>query len=190
MGDGTSEMKAGSSFDDVITFWFEETTSKRRFAADPSFDAEVAGRFNAVLEAAERCELYPWRSEPEGRLAEIIVLDQFSRNIRRGGAGAFANDALALALAQEAIAGGADAALPAARAAFVYMPFMHSESAVIQALSVALFTARGLEDNISFAHRHKDIIDRFGRFPHRNAALGRASTEDEVTFLQTAGSRF
>ena len=118
------------------------------------------------------------------------MLDQFSRNINRGEAQAFANDALALGLAQEAVAAGADRLLAPAERAFLYMPYMHSESAAIHALAVALFSQPGLEHNLDFELRHKAIIDRFGRYPHRNAVLGRASTAEEAAFLQTPGSSF
>jgi uncharacterized protein (DUF924 family) len=176
--------------EDVLRFWFEETAPKKRFNGGAAFDEEVRRRFGDALGAAERCELYAWRATPEGRLAEVIVLDQFSRNLRRETAGAFANDPLALALAQEAVQAGFDRLFPPERRAFLLMPYMHSESRLIQTLSVVVFAAPGLEDNLAFAQRHKAAIDRFGRFPHRNAALGRISTPEEEAFLQTPGARF
>jgi uncharacterized protein (DUF924 family) len=175
---------------DILEFWFVATTPEQWYRVSDSFDAEIRHRFQGVHAAAAQCELFEWRASPEGRLAEIIILDQFSRNILRGHAGAFAHDALALALAQEAIAAGADAHLPPLRRAFVYLPFMHSESARIHDVAMTLFSAPGLETNLDFERQHKAIIDRFGRYPHRNAVLGRESTPDELAFLATPGSSF
>lgn len=175
---------------DILDFWFSEIQPAQWWSKSDDFDRLIAARFGAVLQAAARCELYAWRATPAGRLAEVIVLDQFSRNIHRGDALAFANDALALGLAQEAVAAGADKGLLLAQRAFLYMPYMHSESAAIHALAVALFSQPGLEHNLDFELRHKAIIDRFGRYPHRNAVLGRASTAEEAAFLQTPGSSF
>ncbi|RMH18945.1 MAG: DUF924 domain-containing protein, partial [Gammaproteobacteria bacterium] len=127
---------------------------------------------------------------PTGRLAEIIVLDQFSRNLYREDPRAFAQDALALALSQEAIAQEADQALSASQKAFLYMPFMHSESAIIHEMALKLFDQPGLEGNLDFEIQHKTIIDQFGRYPHRNAILGRSSTEAEQKFLQNPGAGF
>ena len=175
---------------DILDFWFAEIQPAQWWNKSDDFDRLIATRFGAALQAAARCELYAWRVTPAGRLAEVIVLDQFSRNINRGEAQAFANDALALGLAQEAVAAGADRLLAPAERAFLYMPYMHSESAAIHALAVALFSQPGLEHNLDFELRHTAIIDRFGRYPHRNAALGRASTAEEAAFLQTPGSSF
>ena len=174
----------------VNAFWFEELAPKQWFAKDPGLDAEISIRFKAILERAQQSELWRWRITPEGRLAEVIVLDQFSRNIYRNDPRAFASDPLALALAQEAIAVGDDRQLPTERRRFLYMPFMHSESAAIHEAAVSLFDQPGLEDNLRFELAHKDIIDRFGRYPHRNAVLGRESTPEELAFLQEPGSSF
>ena len=174
----------------VLRFWFEETTPKQWFAVDAAFDALIAERFGALLQAASHGELAHWRDSIRGRLAEIIVLDQFSRNVYRGTAQAFAQDAQALVLAQEAVAATLDRALPPPQRAFLYLPYMHSESAVIQQQSVQLFDQPGLEDNYRFALHHRDIIERFGRYPHRNAMLGRMSTADEIDFLRQPGSSF
>ncbi len=174
----------------ILAFWFDEISPQQWWVAADDFDRQIAARFGAVHAAAERCELYAWRASANGRLAEIIVLDQFSRNIHRGRPQAFANDALALALAQTAIAAEADQALVAARRAFLYLPYMHSESPAIHAVAVSLFGAPGLEGNLDFELRHKAIIDRFGRYPHRNAILGRSSTPEEIEFLKTPGSSF
>ena len=136
------------------------------------------------------CELYEWRKSAKGRLAEIIVLDQFSRNMFRGTAQAFAYDSLALALSQEAVAIEADKLLNPTERSFLYMPFMHSESLAIHERAIELYRAEGLEFNLEFEIKHKVIIDRFGRYPHRNKILGRASTKEEIRFLQQPNSSF
>ena len=174
----------------ILNFWFTELTPKHHFAKDAVLDETIRTRFGATLEAAARCELFAWRATPEGRLAEVLVLDQFSRNVYRDTPRAFAQDALALALAQELVASGQDRSLPAAQRVFAYMPYMHSESALIHAQAVALFGQPGMENNLNFELRHKAIIDRFGRYPHRNALLGRESTPEELVFLSGPGSAF
>jgi uncharacterized protein (DUF924 family) len=174
----------------VLHFWFEELTPKQHFMKDAALDATIGKRFGETLEAAARCELFAWRTTAEGRLAEIIVLDQFSRNVYRDTPRAFAQDALALVLAQELVASGDNRNLPSAQRAFAYMPYMHSESALVHAQAVALFSQPGMEGNLSFELRHKEIIDRFGRFPHRNAILGRTSSAQELAFLSEPGSSF
>lgn len=174
----------------VLDFWFQEATPRQWWAKSEEFDRLIERRFAALLAAATHCELYAWRTTAGGRLAEIIVLDQFSRNIHRDHPAAFACDGLALALAQEAIAAGVDQELPETQRAFLYMPYMHSESAAIHALAVTLFSQPGMADNLAFELRHKAIIDRFGRYPHRNGLLGRLSTPEEIAFLQTPGSSF
>ncbi|MCW5604156.1 MAG: DUF924 domain-containing protein [Burkholderiales bacterium] len=178
------------NYTDIIVFWFEETDSKRWFTRDEAFDRVIRERFASVHEAAVRCECEAWRSETEGRLAEIIVLDQFSRNLFRDSARAFAYDGMALALAQEAVRVGADWALPPARKAFFYMPYMHSESRLIHVQAEKLFSQPGLEHNYDYELKHKAIIDRFGRYPHRNRVLGRESTPEELAFLAQPGSSF
>ena len=175
---------------DIQHFWFEELSEKQHFVKDPALDAAIRQRFGATLEAAARCELFRWRSTTQGRLAEIVVLDQFSRNIFRDTPRAFAQDPLALVLAQELVASGQDRALPSEQRAFAYMPYMHCESAVVQAESVRLFAQPGLEDNLNFALRHQEIVVRFGRFPHRNSQLGRTSSAEELAFLGQPGSSF
>jgi len=175
---------------DVLHFWFEEAEPEQLFEKDVAFDAEIRARFAGTHEAAARGELASWRDTPEGRLAEIIVLDQFSRNLFRDDPRAFACDGMALVLAQEAIRAGADRDMPPARRVFLYMPFMHSESRVIHVEAERLFRQPGLENNHAFELKHKAIIDRFGRFPHRNRVLGRASTPEELAFLEQPGSSF
>ena len=177
-------------YNQVLTFWFVETPPRLWWAAEPAFDAAIAARFADIHGAASRGELYEWRHEPKGRLAEIIVLDQFSRNLFRGTAKALANDTIALVLAQEAVAGSHDQRLQTQERAFLYMPFMHSESRVIHTQAERLFASLGLEDSYESERRHRAVIDRFGRYPHRNAVLGRESTQEELAFLEQPGSRF
>lgn len=173
---------------DVLVFWFEELESTQWFARDDSLDSLIRSRFSAVHEAACRCELWPWRATHCGRLAEIIVLDQFSRNIHRDSAAAFVNDSLALALAQEAISVEADKPLTPEQKAFLYMPFMHSESLQIHEVAMQLFAAPGLDQQFKFEKDHHDVLLRFGRYPHRNEVLGRPSTPEEQEFLQNVGA--
>ena len=174
----------------ILHFWFTELTPKQHFAKDAALDEAIRTRFGATLEAAARCELFAWRATPEGRLAEVLVLDQFSRNVYRDTPRAFAQDALALVLAQELVASGQDRSLPLAQRSFAYMPYMHSESALIHEQAVVLFSQPGMEDTLRFELQHKAIIDRFGRYPHRNTILGRSSTAEELAFLNEPGSSF
>ena len=171
----------------ILDFWFEEIEPALHWKKDSEFDQLIRERFGEVHAAANRCELFGWREQPEGRLAEIIVLDQFSRNIYRDRPEAFASDAIALALAQEGIAVAADRHLAKNQVSFLYMPFMHSESAAIHQVALRLFADLG---NLDFEIRHKEIIDRFGRYPHRNEILGRESTPEEIAFLNEPGSSF
>lgn len=175
---------------DVLNFWFRETEPKRWWVADADFDQLVSRRFGTLLEQAQQAELHHWRAEPEGRLAEIIVLDQFSRTIYRGTARAFAQDAMALALAQEAVSRDAHRALPKTECSFLLMPYMHSESRRIHAQAETLFQQFAPADSHDFELRHKRIIDKFGRYPHRNQTLGRTSTAQEIAFLKQPGSGF
>lgn len=174
----------------ILEFWFDEIPPAQWWKKDAAFDRMVAERFGDVHAQAARCELFEWRAGAAGRLAEVIVLDQFSRNMFRDTPGAFACDGTALALAQEAIAAGAEQALRPVERSFLYMPFMHSESLRIHEMAVRLFERNGIADNLEFELRHKAIIERFGRYPHRNAVLGRESTPDEIEFLKQPGSRF
>ena len=178
------------NYQQVTSFWFEEIDRRKWWKKDPVFDQLIKERFEDFHRAAANCELYDWRKEPLGRLAEIIVLDQFSRNIFRGLPQAFAQDILALALAQEALANKADKAVEADQRFFFYMPFMHSESAKIHDRAVELFSEKGMESNLDYELRHKAIIDKFGRYPHRNNILVRESTAEELEFLKQPGSSF
>jgi uncharacterized protein (DUF924 family) len=177
-------------FDQVLDFWFEEISAEQWFKKDDAFDRMIAERFEDIHTAAAQCELFEWREGPLGRLAEVIVLDQFSRNIFRDQPAAFAFDPLALALAQEAIGAGADQSFSNSQKLFLYLPYMHSESAAMHEIAVALFTNPGMEQNLEYEHKHKVIIDRFGRYPHRNEVLGRESTPEELEFLSGPGSSF
>lgn len=176
--------------DEVIRFWFEELEPKDHWAKNPELDADIRNRFGVLLAAAARAELFTWRDTPAGRLAEILVLDQFSRNIWRDHPGAFANDPLAAALSQELVRLGWDGRLPPEQRAFAYMPLMHSESPLLHREALRLFSQPELASNLSYEEQHKKIIDRFGRYPHRNKILGRTSTAEELEFLQEPGSSF
>jgi uncharacterized protein (DUF924 family) len=178
-------------YPEIIDFWFSEAVRRKWWAKDEAFDEEVRHRFAAVHALAKAGQLSGWRASAEGRLAEIIVLDQFSRNLFRTSREAFAQDELARRLTREAVACGADLALTPTQRSFLYMPMMHSEAAADHEESMRLYgTHPDLSFNLDFAGKHKAIIDRFGRYPHRNALLGRESTAEELHFLQQPGSSF
>jgi uncharacterized protein (DUF924 family) len=177
-------------YEEILRFWFEEIEPSQWWKKDEDFDRSLIQRFSDIHAQAARCELFDWRISPRGRLAEIIVLDQFSRNMFRDSPLAFAHDPLSLALAQEAVAAGADEAFTPAQRSFFYMPYMHSESPKIHEVAVELFRRNGIQGNLDFELKHKAIIERFGRYPHRNGMLGRASTEEEIEFLKQPGSGF
>ena len=176
--------------DSVISFWFEEIAPKQWWEKSADFDQLIFRRFGALHKAAAACELFAWRETALGRLAEVLVLDQFSRNIYRDQASALACDPLALALAQTAVAVQADSELEVKERSFLYLPYMHSESSMMHLVAMALFDAPGMESSLEFERKHKDIIERFGRFPHRNALLGRVSTPNEIEFLAMPDSSF
>lgn len=175
---------------DVLSFWFEEAGRKSWWSAQPTFDALIRSRFGHTLRRAARGELRDWRNEPDGCLAEIIVLDQFSRNIHRGSPMAFAQDSMALELAQGALAELVHLELAVTRRNFLLMPWMHSESRMVHAQAETLFRAHASKRTFDIELRHKAIIDRFGRYPHRNAILGRESTTEEIEFLKRPRSNF
>ncbi len=175
---------------DVLSFWFTEISSKSWWTADPDFDVLVRNRFGLLLRAASVGECFTWRQTPHGRLAEIIVLDQFSRNIHRGTSQAFSQDPVALVLAQEAVTRDALAVLSPIECGAMLMPYMHSESKVIHQLAETLYRDHAPENSYAFELQHKAIIDRFGRYPHRNELLGRESTPEEIEFLKQPGSKF
>ncbi|MAN76595.1 DUF924 domain-containing protein [Pelagibacterium flavum] len=170
--------------DDVLEFWFVEHGPQDWYSGDPEFDARCAARLSDIHAKAIRSELWTWRETPQGRLAEIILLDQLSRQFNRGSAAAFASDTMALALAQEIVSRGLDAELSVHERLFAYMPYQHSESLLIQEESVRLFRSLGDDEYLPYAIEHHDIIARFGRFPLRNTALGRTSTPEEVAYMK------
>jgi uncharacterized protein (DUF924 family) len=174
----------------VINFWFEETDPEFWWKKDAGFDQLIDERFEIAHHMATQGALASWRETPLGRLAEIIVLDQFSRNLYRDSPLAFAYDEQALALAEEAIQAHADEELETKQKIFLYLPFMHSESRKSHETALTLFKTPGLEPNYDFEVKHKEIIDRFGRYPHRNEILGRESTQEEIEFLKQPGSSF
>lgn len=165
---------------DVLDFWFTELTPREWFKKSAELDARIKQKFALTHRQVTAGETWEWRATATGRLAEILVLDQFSRNMFRGTAAAFASDSLALALAQEAVRCEADKALDDQQRVFLYMPYMHSESVTIHKEAVKLF---GETANLDYELRHKAIVDRFGRYPHRNEALGRTSTPEELAWM-------
>lgn len=177
-------------YNTVLRFWFEEIKPAQWWKVDAQFDALIRERFLPLLNSVKQGELFAWRSEPRGRLAEIIVLDQFSRNIHRGTPDAFAQDGMALVLAQEGVAVGAHLSLTPAERAFFLLPYMHSESQLIHVVAEQLYREHAPSGNYDFELKHKVIIDRFGRYPHRNRILGRTSTAEEEEFLLQPGSGF
>jgi len=175
------------AIDDILRFWFAELSPQQWFGDGKKLDGMVKARFGALVDSAKHGELDGWADTPRSRLALIILLDQFSRHVFRGTPEAFAADAKAAALTLDGIARGMDQKLetPAQRQ-FFYMPLMHAEDRNLQALSLAKVTANDFgEGALKAAQQHADIIARFGRFPHRNRILGRASTPEEETFLKT-----
>lgn len=175
----------------VLDFWFKEAEPAQWWQTDAEFDALIARKFTRLLIQAAAGELYAWRDTAQGRLAEIIVLDQFSRNVYRNSPKAFAQDSMALALSQEAVRAGVLAELGSeAERGFLLMPYMHSESKLIHELAVPLFKEHASANNYEFELKHKMIVDRFGRYPHRNETLGRESSVEEIEFLKQPGSSF
>jgi uncharacterized protein (DUF924 family) len=172
----------------VLKFWWEAGPAAW-FTADPAFDARVREALGALHEQAAAGALDGWAETPHGALALLILLDQVPRNIHRGTAGAFATDAKARAVAHAALAAGHPDAFPPLARTFFYLPFEHSEDMADQSLSVDLFRALGDRETYFYALLHMDAIRRFGRFPHRNAILGRQSTPEEEVYLATGGFR-
>lgn len=192
--------------EDVLHFWLGSPGdpplrhAQRWFTKDPAFDAECSSRFAPMIEAAKRGELADWRKTTRGRLALVILLDQLSRNVFRDTPRAFAQDALARDVALEAMSAGDERVLSPIERAFLYMPLMHAEDVGLQHRCVAAFgrlaaeappeLKKHIEGQLDYAKRHEEIVERFGRFPHRNRILGRASTREEETFLKQPGSSF
>jgi uncharacterized protein (DUF924 family) len=175
---------------DVLRFWFEETKSQQWFEKSEAFDAEVRRRFLTLHEAVAARPAQALLADARMALAAIVVLDQMSRNMFRGSPRAFAADAKALELAVAAIAQGFDRGMTKDERLFLYLPFEHAESREMQARSVVLMAGLGDPELTRYAEAHRVIIDRFGRFPHRNAMLGRPSTPEEIEFLTQPGSSF
>ena len=187
---------------DVLDFWFLPPDNRdygqargEWFRKDDAFDAHIRARFGALIDAAIEGGLRAWDATPHGALARLIVLDQFTRNVYRGTPRAFAGDAQALALAVALTQAGQDQQLPPMLRAFAYLPFEHAEDLAMQARAVELFqllsqAQPGFDGMLDYAQRHQEVIARFGRFPHRNAMLGRSSTPEEVEFLRQPGSSF
>lgn len=174
----------------VLDFWFVDNGPKQWFTHDPAFDAAIQRRFAGIADQASKGDLSHWRATAPGALAEIISLDQFPRNLYRGDARAFASDPLALEAAGEALKKKVDQAVNESERVFLYLPFEHSEAARDQETSVRLFASLSDGSYLEWAEKHRKIIDRFGRYPHRNAALGRPSTAEELAFLEEDGSSF
>lgn len=174
----------------ILDFWFVECEPNQWFQKNLEFDKEIESRFSVIHTKATKCETVGWRETINGRLAEIIVLDQFSRNIYRNDPRSFAYDGMALILTQEAIATKQIHELTVDQRAFLYMPLMHSESLVIHEKALQFFSEKGLENYLEYEKGHQEIITRFGRYPHRNEILKRTSTEEEILFLKEPNSSF
>lgn len=176
---------------EVLDFWFKEAGAEAWFVKSDAFDQTLTERFSDILKRAAAAEFYSWRTTARGRLAEIIILDQLSRNIHRDTPAAFSQDPMALTLAQEAVAAGALQELKDLNERrFILMPYMHSESTLIHQQAEQLFKQYTDEQTYGFEIRHKVIVDRFGRYPHRNDILGRESTAEEIEFLKGPNSSF
>ncbi len=175
---------------DVLHFWFQELTPHLHFSKNADLDQTIRNRFLEIHSQILEGRTKDWKNSPEGALAEILVLDQFSRNMFRDTALAYASDHLAIQLAKMALKAGHDTQLPLEQRRFLYMPFMHSEQREDHEEAIKLFSQKGLEENLKFELLHKKIIDRFGRYPHRNEALKRTSTKEELEFLKQDDSFF
>lgn len=180
-----NETATATSYSDVLAFWFDAAHRALWFRSTPEFDELIGKRFGTLWEAARDGRLAHWADSPHGALALVIVLDQFPLNMFRNQARGFATEAAARKAADSAVERGFDRNMTDAEKAFLYLPFMHSESLADQDRSVALFEAAGLKDNLRWARHHRDIVRRFGRFPHRNAILGRPSTFEELAWLDS-----
>jgi len=176
-----------SDADKVIDFWFVKHNRDDWFTISEQFDQKLHEMFFDLHKKVAAGEAFNWRANPLGRLAEIVVLDQFSRQFFRGKPAAFACDRMALALAQELVASKGDKSLSEEQALFAYLPYMHSESLVIHKEAVRLFEELGNEKNLQFELSHRDLIVRFSRFPKRNKALGRISTKEELDYIAGRG---
>ncbi|MGB6177891.1 DUF924 family protein [Carnobacterium sp.] len=185
-----SEQEGSKDYQKVLDFWFKEIQPKQHFIKSKKFDEEIRTRFQVEHQRASKGELVGWRESIEGCLAEIIILDQFSRNMYRNQPRSFAYDGMALVLAQEALKHRNINDLRVEQLSFLYMPFMHSESLVIHEFAVNYFKKKGLENSLNYEKAHQAILLQFGRYPHRNSILGRESTPEEIAFLKEPGSSF
>ncbi len=181
-------MATTPTVNDVLKLWFSERVRPLWFRSTPEFDAELSERFGPLYREAAAGALAHWEHSAKGALALVIVLDQFPLNMYRGRAESFATEAAARKVAERALARDLDQALSDMQKTFLYMPFMHSEALTDQDRCVALCEAAGLTENLKFAEHHREIVRRFGRFPHRNAALGRESRPEEVAYLDSEGA--
>lgn len=195
-------MSDAESIREVLAFWFgapgdphHNKTRQEWFRKDDAFDAEISSRFGTLIGDGLERRLTPWAASADGALAQVLVLDQFTRNAFRETPRSFAGDAQALSVARALVADGRDRTLPGVRRMFVYLPFEHAEDLATQVQSLALFSQLALDEPehatlTTWAERHHAVIARFGRFPHRNAILGRPSTPEEEAFLREPGSSF
>jgi uncharacterized protein (DUF924 family) len=168
---------------EIIDFWFSDRISKQWFSSTPELDNEIIEKYQAIWEKASQGDLDDWSDDPDGCLALIIILDQFPLNMYRGQAKSFKTEGKSVDIARNAIKKKLDQTIEKEKLAFLYMPFMHSEDLADQELSVKLYRENKLVANIGFAEHHREIIRRFGRFPHRNGILGRVSSEEEIHYL-------
>ncbi|MBK6744105.1 MAG: DUF924 domain-containing protein [Hydrogenophilales bacterium] len=173
---------------DLLDFWHSPAMRPAWFNSTPEIDQELRQRFEGLWRRAKAGELDDWAATPDGALALVIILDQLPLNMYRGRPEAFSTEARAIAVAKQALAQGHDAHIAKDRLQFLYMPLMHSEDLADQDLCVALFSQAGLADNLRFAEHHRDIVRRFGRFPHRNTILGRPSRPEEIDYLISPGA--
>ncbi|MGB1008149.1 MAG: DUF924 family protein [Thiolinea sp.] len=170
---------------DILDFWYNKPMSEHWFNSTPDIDNEIRTRFADLWQQAKEGQLSDWQNSAEGCLALCIVLDQFPLNMFRGDAKSFATEQQAVGVTKHAVSQGFDQQLSPERLSFLYMPLMHSEHMADQNESVRLFTAAGLENNANFADHHRKIVERFGRFPHRNEVLGRDSSTEELAYLSS-----
>ncbi|MDT8758137.1 DUF924 domain-containing protein [Sphingomonas psychrotolerans] len=186
LGLAASEVHAKA--EEVLAFWFEGLMAEQWFAKSDGLDREIGVRFGSLRDAVLESKAAEWRDDPRTLLAAVILLDQFSRNIHRGTAEAFAADPVAQELASLAVERGWDRAMTPEQRQFLYLPFEHAEDRELQAVSLSCFEALGLEEPLEYARQHAEVIARYGRFPSRNAALGRVSTPGEEEYLSRPGA--
>ncbi len=174
--------------DDILTYWFSERIARHWFNSTPDIDREIKDRFETIWTLASQGELDDWLDSATGCLVLIILLDQMPLNMFRGQAKSFSTEARAVSIAKQAIQQAFDKQLPKEQLIFMYMPFMHSENMQDQNMAVELFRQAGLQENLKFAQHHLSIVERFGRFPHRNKILGRQSSQHELEYLDSDGA--